>query len=438
MTKDPEPLLIFHGPFYKRMLDQPRTARVRPVETPPGTGPKPEPPAGPRSRADAALRELGDTSRRTARWFFNLAANALNIAIAVGMVAIVYVGVRQLTATPVVTPPVPIPVVVAAVTEVPTFTVSERFAGRIEPRRQTAIAPERGGRIAEIFVDEGDEVAADAPILQLDTRALEAERDRIKAQVAGIDAQTDLAQIVFDRTAQLKDRRVATVQAFDEARIRLQELAASKREVEAALAAVELDIEKSLIAAPFAGRVTERTLDEGAILAAGTPVLTVIETAAPRLQVGLPDARARGLDTGDAVTVRYGGTDMPGKVIAVRPDVHAATQSVVTFVELSPPDGVSLRFGDTADLVLDSAIRGPGYVLPVKALAEGQRGLWSVYTVGADDVVGTEAVEIIAVAGGSAYVKGSLKTGQTVVVEGRHRVAPGEVVAPREAGAPDR
>jgi RND family efflux transporter MFP subunit len=330
-----------------------------------------------------------------------------------------------------------LPVEVLTTRPVESFKIMERYTGRIEPRRRTRVAFDRGGRVESVLVDEGAFVDAGDIVARLDDRELLAERLGVVAERDRIDAQIRLAQLTLDRTEGLANRGGASEQALDDAVIRLEQLNASRRAVEARLAALDLAIENTTLTAPFAARVGARDVDEGAVVGAGTAMLTLIETVQPRLKVGLPETRLRELAPGQEVRVVYRGVDLSARLLASRPDLDPLTQTVPVLFELDAA-AEDLRFGDTADLVLPRDQPGPGYVLPVAALTPDPRGLWTVYTVTETGRVGMESVEIIAAADGRAFVRGSLRPGAAVVASGVHRLVPGQEVEPLNASGPER
>jgi hypothetical protein len=70
--------------------------------------------------------------------------------------------------------------------------------------------------------------------------------------------------------------------------------------------------------------------------------------------------------------------------------------------------------------------------LPIAALLEGKRGVWTVLTVKAQgDAYSTtrEAVEVLDVQGDQAFVRGTVSSGALVVASGVHRISPGMRVA---------
>jgi hypothetical protein len=75
--------------------------------------------------------------------------------------------------------------------------------------------------------------------------------------------------------------------------------------------------------------------------------------------------------------------------------------------------------------------------LPIAALLEGQRGVWTVLRVEPEDGsfrTAREAVEVLDIRGDQAYVRGTLASGSQVVANGVHRVTPGTLVSVQRGG----
>jgi RND family efflux transporter MFP subunit len=387
----------------------------------------------PQAKAEQTLGHLAGQTRRISRQTLSAASAGLNVLIAAAVVAILFSVVRQVHLPTEIDGSTILPVPVRLAKPIDGFSVMERFSGRIEARRQTPMAFDQGGRVVKVFADQGDAIAAGDLLAKLDDRVLQAERRRILAQRDGIDFQIEQAQLNLDRTVSLVERGVASEQSNDNARIQLRQLQASRREVDAALAALVLELEKTNLFAPFAGQITERSLNDGAIVVPGSPVLALIETVAPRLKVGLPEERARRLSEAQRVRVTYRGETIEARVLSIRPDLDPSTQSVLVLIELALSEAHEIRIGDTADVWLETLVPGPGFAVPLTALVEGRRGLWMIYVVDDTGVVGIEALEVVAITGDTAFVQGSLRPGQYFVTQGRHRIAPGQIVQPQVA-----
>ena len=91
-------------------------------------------------------------------------------------------------------------------------------------------------------------------------------------------------------------------------------------------------------------------------------------------------------------------------------------------------------------LRLATAIAEPGVWLPLTALAEGERGLWSVYVtepvrdieaapgLTATHRVARRTVDLIHQEADRVYVRGAITRQDRIVVTGLHRIVPGQSV----------
>jgi len=84
--------------------------------------------------------------------------------------------------------------------------------------------------------------------------------------------------------------------------------------------------------------------------------------------------------------------------------------------------------GETARLVLNVKQAKRGAWVPLNALSQAEQGLWAVFTVASDNSAQKDYVELIHIEKSMAYVSGTLKTGDRVIVGGASKVAEGQAV----------
>lgn len=327
----------------------------------------------------------------------------------------------------------PLPVATLGVGRVSGYTVTERFAGRLEPNRATGLAFELGGTVATLAFDEGDRVPASAVVARLDTASLEARAAALAASARETDARLQRARLALERVTRLRRAGHAADEAFDEARLTVTELEATRARVAAERRAVAVDLEKSVLQAPYAGRVAARHVDDGAVVAPGTPVLELVEDGARRARVGVSVAAAAEFAPGAHYALQVNGDEIMAELIALRPDLATGTRTVTALFRVPAPDGAPL--GDVVTLAVERRVDAAGFWVPVGALSEDWRGLWSLYTVrdGGDGEaarVGRESVELLHTRDGQAFVRGTLGDGERIVAEGTHRVTRGQAVLP--------
>ncbi len=357
-------------------------------------------------------------------------ATVLAVALAVGVIA---AGTGVIAARADLEPEVagdpPLPVRAEPLEQSASYRVISRYEGRIEARRQLSIGFELGGTIVDVLVEEGDRVKAGDVLARLDTRALEAERS---AQIAARDAlaaQLELAELTADRQKALLDRDHASSQRHDEARLQAAALAADLRRAEAGIEAVDVALSKAVLVAPFDAVVAARVLDEGARAAPGQGALTLLENHVPEFRLGLPDQVARDLAPGAGMDVMIAGARLPATIARIAPELDPATRTVAVLLKLDGADG--LPEGALGTVALEREVAGSGAWVPLAALTEGLRGLWTLFLVedGTDGPIARrEAVELLHVDGERAFVRGAFADDVRIVGAGAHRIADGQRV----------
>ena len=191
------------------------------------------------------------------------------------------------------------------------------------------------------------------------------------------------------------------------------------------LETVNIRLEKSLIVAPFSGRITARHVDGGETLSAGQPVAGLVETAAPALRVGVPlDITEAQLDNG---ALEVNGAVYSAKLRGLRPDIDPVTRTRTAVFDL--PHQASYAFGQTAALRLQQQVEAQGFWLPVTSLKEGQNGQWTVLAVNPQQVIRLAPDEILHAESTQVFVRAALPDGSKVVAAGPQRLTIGQRVA---------
>lgn len=372
--------------------------------------------------------------KRTLRNVVTLTGTVSVIAIAASTVWLVSATLATRAAAVDAPPPAPISTV-AAMQVAPTdsMTITRAFHGQVEAAQTVNMSFEQSGRLNVLNVDEGDRVEAGQVLAKLDTRILMAERSRLMAARAALEAQAELSRRTTDRQKELRNRGFASDQAVDNTALALSALLAQIAEVDAAITSVDVRLSQTELLAPFDGIVGARHVDLGAIMAVGTPVLDIREDSAPIFRVGIDPKLASTVEDTQA-SVSLDGADYAATFVGFRPDLDAQTRTRTALFEIETDDPVYLASGT---LTLNSQFDQSGYAVPLRALRDGVRGLWTVMilTPGEDDLytAASAAVEVLQVEGDMAYVRGTLQGDAMIVPDGTHRLVPGDKVRVAEA-----
>jgi len=336
-----------------------------------------------------------------------------------------------------------LPVQTLRVRSVEGYEVSESFAGRIVSRRTSELGFVRGSRLDAVLVDEGESVEAGQELARLTRRRLDAERRALEARVAETEAQLALAGLTRRRRERLMKTDSISAQRYDEALYQERALVSQLAATRASLEAVRADIDLSTLRAPYAGTITARLVDEGTVVASGQTLLRLVESGAMEFRVGLPPEAAHRLEPEHRYPVEVAGTSYEARLETVVPSVEPDTRTVTAILRFeTPPEGV--ENGSLGRLSLSTPRDGEGFWLPIGALTEGRRGLWSAFVIAdqgsdgnTDEPAGRARVErrevqLLHVESDRAFVRGTLSDGDRVVATGVQRLVPGQRVRPLE------
>lgn len=320
------------------------------------------------------------------------------------------------------------------------YTIRREFAGRVEARRQSRIGFELGGELRDVDVEEGDRVAAGAVVARLDTARLDARRAEAQAALDEAVSARDFAEKNLERNVGAAAFDGISAQELDIARDRAAAARAALAAAGARLRSVEVDIAKATLRAPYDAVVTARHLDEGQIVSAGQAVVSVQEQAAPEVRLGIAGELASSLEPGQHRSLSIGGNTVAATVHAVLPLRDPATRTIDVILRLG--DDEAALPGDLARLGLEQLVTDPGYWLPLNALAEGRRGLWTAYvavpldgtfqdSTGGTHRLEPRAVEILYEEADRVFVRGAVSGGDLFVTGGLQRIVPEQRVRMR-------
>ena len=331
------------------------------------------------------------------------------------------------------------------------YSTQQTFTGQITARRSSALGFERSGILSEVLVDEGATAQKGQVLAALDTRALEARRQELRSQLTAAEANVLEASAMVKLAASNRKRQTKLVEQghvsdrlyesteaeYDVAVARQTAADASLSNLKAALNTLDIQLDLSMIAAPFDGLIVQRYMDEGAIAGPGTPVLRIIEKDHLELRVGVSTAVARQLKPGTSYRITTDSGKTNATLETVLGEVEQKTRTVTAVFGLSANS--QLRVGELGRLVLSREEMATGFWAPTTALTEGRRGMWTVFVVTEDEqgnkIVTDRQVQVIHAQSDKVFVRGMVEEGERLVAEGLHRLVTGQPVSLNENGS---
>ena len=209
------------------------------------------------------------------------------------------------------------------------------------------------GQIVRLTKEEGQTVRAGELLVQLDADAPRAAADEAAQQVAAKERAVTEARRNFDRAAQLKERGLATLKEYDQAKfdldqaqLELQRVAANRREVGARL-------RDSTLVAPVAGVVLARPVDVGQVVSTSSVIYEIAPLADVEVEADVDEQFLAEVREGLKADVLVAGRaqPIPATLYYVSPKVDPRTGGAKVRLRLDEQvDG--LRSGLTADVNL--------------------------------------------------------------------------------------
>lgn len=247
--------------------------------------------------------------------------------------------------------------------------------------------------------------------------------DTARLNLVQAQSQFDQAHKHFDSA-----KAVTRDQALKSAEGQLHSAQGKLQGAEAAVSYTE-------IRSPIGGVVTDRPFFEGEMAAAGTPLITVMETSSLLAKTHLPQVQAQTLKIGAPADVKVAGIDkaVQGKVSLISPALDPGSTTVEVWVKVENKSG-ELRPGTTARVSIAAGTVKNTIVIPASAVLKDDTGKASVMVVEAGKARKRD-VELGVADGDDVQVVGGLKVGEQVITSGEYGIDDGtkvKVVAPDE------
>jgi membrane fusion protein (multidrug efflux system) len=296
-----------------------------------------------------------------------------------------------------------------------------RATGRIEAVNSIELRPDVQGRVTEILFREGQYVERGAPLIKLDDEIL-------RAQAARAEAQRDLAKQKLDRATRLRSDNASSPQDYEEA-------AATARAAEAELAALQLQVDRSTIRAPFSGMAGQRFVSIGDYVTSASRLLTLQTTNPQRASIDIPERHAEQLRRGQTVeftVAAHPGRTFRATVDFVDPMVREEGRTILVKGSAPNPNGL-LRAGMFIEARLNTGTRAGAVVVPEDAILPLRTA--NIAWVVVDGKAARRTVQLGARTQGVVEILSGVSAGEMVVVGGLERMAEGMAVAPRQRGA---
>jgi RND family efflux transporter MFP subunit len=202
---------------------------------------------------------------------------------------------------------------------------------------RATLGAELSARVTGIAVETGERVAAGQPLVELDCRDYRARAAQARAVRDGLDARSGLAEYKLERARALTRSNAVAEETLRERESEVAVLGAERAAQLAAVALAELQVERCVVHAPFAGVVRDRQAQLGALVNPGTPLLELLDVTQVEVHARVRRDLLAELRAASALAFVDGTERLPLALRAVLPDVDPRNDAVELRLTFSGP-----------------------------------------------------------------------------------------------------
>lgn len=282
--------------------------------------------------------------------------------------------------------------------------------GTLIANESTDIYPETAGRVTQLNIAEGKQVAKGALLVKLFDGDLQATLRKLQVQL-------EIAKQNEDRSAQLLKIQGISKADYDASVLNVNN-------IQADIAITRANITKTEIRAPFSGRIGLKNISPGAYVSPSTVIASIQQTSTLKLDFTVPEKYTSRIKVGQVVHFTNESTNKTytAKVMATEAGVTLDTRSLTArcIVVEKDPDLVP---GSFAKVKLDFAPIPDAIMIPSQAIVPQARGKQIILFNGGT----AKFVDVTTGLRDSASVQitSGLKAGDTIVVSGLMSTKPG-------------
>ena len=342
-------------------------------------------------------------------------------------------------------------------------------SGSVEGSETTDVAFQVSGKVARVFVEEGQHVSSGQLLAQLEPTDYRNALDAANAQklaaeavaqkaTAGLrkqeieEARIDLnrSEDEYKRMRFLVERKSLPANDFQKIEAayhaareryqmavegtRLEDRNAAMAQALAARAQASEELKRlgdTRLLSPITGNISMRRVDRGQTVAAGAPVFSIVNLNPAKVRVGVPEADIGKVTPGARAEVSLpslGGRSFEGQVGIIGVSAEAASRTYTVKIIVPNPGPVLLE-----GMVAEARIFGPAkarvLTIPGEAIVRDPQGATNVYVYDPyRKRVYARRIEVGLPVGGEVEIRSGLKGGEQIVVAGQQKLREGTLV----------
>ncbi|NLV42669.1 MAG: efflux RND transporter periplasmic adaptor subunit [Candidatus Hydrogenedentes bacterium] len=230
---------------------------------------------------------------------------------------------------------------------------------RVQAERRVEVLAKGAGICDRVFFEEGDRVAAEAVLAELD-------KTELAAQVRQAQVTLRQQKTTFEIAEKSLAEGIGAPVERDNARFAYEQ-------AQAALEMNEARLAHQTVRAPIGGIITRRSLQEGMLVSPGMPAFTIMDPDSYALPISVPEKELAKLAVGQEALVRVDsleGEELRASIRRINPSMDPLSGTVKVVLEFGEADRARLRDSAFARVRLVMQTIKDALVVPKDAIVE--------------------------------------------------------------------
>jgi membrane fusion protein, multidrug efflux system len=313
-----------------------------------------------------------------------------------------------------------------------TFRDTHKYVGTLRPWIEANVGPQYiSVYVDTVLVRPGASVKRNEVLATLDCRNASASSQAVAAEARAIDARQQAVAHESTRVQSLLDGGFVSP---NEAEIKAAQSVSEEAQLasqRAKLAATTLEVNDCVLRAPFDGEIATRTIDPGAFVRPGTPIVSVVDRNTARMTVDVPESDFKFVSPGTTVSLHVIATDETRTASVSRrsPSADSDTRTVHVEIDIADPQRL-IPVNTTGELRIEVGQPVPATTVPLYAASVS--GSKATLFVVADEIAHKKTFHVLGEQGSDLFLEPLLKPGASVVTEGQFLLDDGERVAAKQ------
>lgn len=283
----------------------------------------------------------------------------------------------------------------------------------LESERTAPILARAKGIVQALYFEEGDTVKKGQVLVRIEDADLKLRLVQAEAKTAGLKDR-------FQRLEGMVAKKLVPAEELETTRHDL-------RSAQATEDLARLELSRTRVRAPFAGRVVRRHVEVGQTVSDSTPVfdLADLDPLLARVYVPSKELKRIAQDQPVQLILDSSGAKLEGRIKLISPVIDASTGTIKVTVEISKyPEGT--RPGDFAQVRIVTEQRQQSLLAPRSAVID-ERGIRVVFVAEGDKAI-RKVVKVGFEQDDMSEILSGLSLGESVVIKGQHSIKDGQPI----------